>query len=346
VPVKPTKVGVPTAAGLVARLAFRQAKAAGIALPPLLKTAHLTLSQMRDRDQAIGVRAQIEFLNLVASAVGDDLLGFHLAQTAELREVGLFYYVLASSDTLADVLRRGARYSSIISDGVAQKLIDGREIGISMRYVGVSRHLDRHQIEFWVTTMLRMCRELTGVRLVPEHVSLVHTRSAGQAEFASFFECEVEFGASVDAITFPSALARLPVVKADPYLNRLLMRYCKEIAEQRSGSLASFRAGVENAIGVLLPHGRAKAGEVANRLGLSVRTFARRLEHEGLTFSRVLSGLRHDLARRHLADTGLSISQIAWLLGYQEVATFSRAFKRWAGQAPSAAATRLRPARE
>ena len=84
----------------------------------------------------------------------------------------------------------------------------------------------------------------------------------------------------------------------------------------------------------LLPHGKARASEIAKRLGLSQRTSARRLASEGVTFSEVLECLRADLARQYLGDQGLSVSRIAWLLGYQEISAFTHAFKRWTGQTP------------
>ena len=99
----------------------------------------------------------------------------------------------------------------------------------------------------------------------------------------------------------------------------------------------SFRSSVENAIVPLLPHGKARASEIARQLGVSQRTLARQLSQEGLTFSELLDNLRSDLANRHLADRDLAISQIAWLLGYQDVASFSHAFKRWTGKAPGKA---------
>jgi len=55
---------------------------------------------------------------------------------------------------------------------------------------------------------------------------------------------------------------------------------------------------------------------------------------EGVTFSEVLTSLRSNLAERYLADGSLSISQIAWLLGYQEVSAFTHAFKRRTGRTP------------
>ena len=75
------------------------------------------------------MRDQIKFLDLVAAALEDDFLGFHLAQTADLRQLGLLYYVLASSETLIDALQRAARYSSIVNEGISLKCIDGKSVG-------------------------------------------------------------------------------------------------------------------------------------------------------------------------------------------------------------------------
>jgi AraC-like DNA-binding protein len=103
----------------------------------------------------------------------------------------------------------------------------------------------------------------------------------------------------------------------------------------------SFRSTVENAIVPLLPHGKARANEIARRLGVSQRTFARRLSLEGLNFSNVLERLKIDLAERYLHDDGLSVSQIAWLLGYKEVSALTHAFKRWTGKTPRQARSRM-----
>jgi AraC-like DNA-binding protein len=117
------------------------------------------------------------------------------------------------------------------------------------------------------------------------------------------------------------------------YLNALLTRYCDEALAHRRDGLVPLRLEVENAIAPLLPHGKARAHEIARRLGLSHRTLARRLAGEGLSFSQILDELKVDLATRYLAE-GLSVSRIAWLLGYREVSAFTHAFKRWTGKSP------------
>ena len=331
---------LPSAAGIMGRLAYARVKAAGLAPEPLLRASNLTVQQMEDPRIRLRVRDQIKFLNLVADVVNDEFLGFHLAQLPDLRQVGLYYYVVASSGTLIEALQRGTRYTAIVNEGISQKCVDGRDVRIVLDYVGVSRHLDRHQIEFWMTALVRVCRQLTGLRLVPAHVGFTHIRERRCPEFAEYFGDDIEFGAAVDEVVYPKKVRNLPVVTADPYLNNMLVKYCEE-ALACGRSQGSFRSSVENTIVPLLPHGKVRAGEIARRLGVSQRTFARRLAQEGLTFTGLLESLRFDLANRYLAEEGLPISELAWLLGYQEVGAFSHAFKRWTGKTPREARSRI-----
>jgi AraC-like DNA-binding protein len=233
---------------------------------------------------------------------------------------------------MIDALKRAERYSSIINEGVLPKCIDRKSVGISFHYVGVSRHLDRHQVEFWMVAFVRTCRQLTGLRLLPSCVRMIHHR-AQNTEFAEYLGDNIEFGATADEIIFSDSIRQSPIVSADPYLNNVLIGYCEDAISHRKNR-GSFQSNVENAIVPLLPHGKARAGEIAHHLRLSPRTFARRLSLEGLTFSELLEGLRSDLANRYLADRDLAISEIAWLLGYREVSSFSHAFKRWTGKTP------------
>jgi AraC-like DNA-binding protein len=73
---------------------------------------------------------------------------------------------------------------------------------------------------------------------------------------------------------------------------------------------------------------------VSRRLGISSRSLSRKLREEKTTFAGVLDELRAALAKRHLADRDLLISEVAWLLGYREVSSFTHAFRRWTGVTP------------
>jgi AraC-like DNA-binding protein len=91
---------------------------------------------------------------------------------------------------------------------------------------------------------------------------------------------------------------------------------------------------VENIVSPLLPHGQGRANLVAQRLGMSERTLERRLVDEGVNFSKVLQDLKATLAIRYLAEDDMPISRIAWLLGFEEVSSFSHACRRWTGKSP------------
>lgn len=325
---------LPNATGTLTRLAYAHAKAKGIDPRPLLKQSNLTLHQIRNTNLRLSVFDQIRFLNLVANALDDDLLGFHLAQNPDLRQFGFLYYVSASSDLLGDALHQLARYTSIANEGVSLRYFGGKDTGLTFRYVGVSRHLDRHQIEFFVAALVRLCRQLTSSRLIPKRLKLVHRRDGKYPELTDFFGNEIEFGAAIDEVSFTGTSKDLPIVSADHHLNRLLTEYCEEALSRRPTRRSPFRSSVENAIVPLLPHGKARVDEIARRLGVSQRTLARRLSSERMNFSSVLENLKIDLADRYLADQDLSISQVAWLLGYQEVSSFTHAFKRWTHKTP------------
>ena len=326
----------PSAIGVATRLACSRAVQEGVKVELLLREAGLTRQQIDDPGVRLDVQNQIRFLELVATAVKDDLLGFHLALKVDLRKMGALYYAQASSDTLEEALQRGVRYSSIVNEGLALSFQGGGAVEINFEYVGVARHSDRHQIEFSMVTLVRTCRQLTKRHLPASRVSFTHRRSDDISEFKTFFGCDVTFGAPVDRVVFSKSSREIPLVDSDPYLNEVLIKYCDQAIADRSAKRSSFRLGVENAIALLLPHGKAQAGEIARKLGVSRRTLARRLASEGLTFTGIMQSLKSDLAKRHLKDQTLSVSEIAWLLGYQDVSAFTHAFKRWTGRAPTA----------
>jgi AraC-like DNA-binding protein len=325
----------PTAGGGIARLAMARATAAGVEPEPLLRAADLSPTEVEDRDARLSVQSQVTLLNLVADALPDEALGFHLGERFELREIGLLYYVLASSASLGEALARTERYSTVTNEGIKVLCRQADDLCVRVSYVGVPRHADRHQMEFWVTAFVRVCRRLTDTSLRPVRISLAHPRCGSSGELDTFFGCKVVFGAESDEIAFARGASQLPLVGADPYLSELLVRNCEEILAGRPTPVTLMQARVENAIAPLLPHGRAHMTEIAQTLGMSRRTLARRLAAEGVSFTGILEEMRKDLALRYLEDANLSISQIAWFVGFQEVSAFTSAFKRWTGTTPT-----------
>ena len=326
---------IPSATGGVARLACARLDELDKDPSVILSKVGLTPEEARDPASRMEAQTQIKLLELAAEEVHDEWLGFHLARSFDLREIGLVYYVMASSGNLADALRNAERYSKINNEGVRLRfsMQEGSAV-IALDYVNVDRHIDRQQVEFWLVTLLRICRHVTNGRLSPLRLKTRHFRNGVSAEFRAFFGVDIEFGANADEIWFPRPVALLSVVGRDERLNELLRRYAEEALARKPRERVTVRTKTEDVLSKLLPHGRASASEVARNLAMSSRTLSRKLGEEGTSFAEVLDQLRAALAKRYLHDETLPISEIAWLLGYREVSSLTHAFQRWTGMTP------------
>ena len=238
---------IPSATGGIARLACARMREAGKGTAAVLSGAGLRAEQVDDPTVRLEVRTQIKVLELAAQELQDDFLGFHLARSFDLREIGLLYYVMESSGLLADALRNAERYSRINNEGVRLHFRSDRATVIALDYLNVDRRSDRHQIEFWLTALVRICRQLTDNRLAPRRLAVRHFRDNSPAEYKLFLASDVEFGAEADEIVFSEQVASLPIVGADTYLNKLLRQYADEALAHQPHERGSVRVDVERA---------------------------------------------------------------------------------------------------
>src|SRR6516162_8743793 len=109
---------IPSATGGIARLACARLREFGKDAGAFFSQARATTEKAYDDTIRLEVPKQIRILDLAAEELGDELLGFHLGRDFDLREIGLVYYVIASSEQLADAIRHAERYSGIINEGV------------------------------------------------------------------------------------------------------------------------------------------------------------------------------------------------------------------------------------
>ena len=109
---------VPTAQGGLSRLVIAHLESAGVPVAPLLERVGLMPELIAEPEERLSVRSQITLLDQAAIALKDDCLGFTLARDFDLRKIGLLYYVMASSQTLGDALKRAARYSKVTNEAL------------------------------------------------------------------------------------------------------------------------------------------------------------------------------------------------------------------------------------
>lgn len=178
-------------------------------------------------------------------------------------------------------------------------------------------------------------RHFTGEKLATA-VHVTHERPAHADAYARVLGAPTVFGADWNAIRLnESSMARA----FDPP-NRYVFGVLSERANALLSRLArdkTFKAQVEGLLLPLLHKGDANIAEAARALGMSRQTLHRKLKAEGLTFEAVLDGLRHKMALNYLAGKKVSVSDVAYLVGFSEPSSFSRAFKRWTGRSPRSA---------
>ena len=148
------------------------------------------------------------------------------------------------------------------------------------------------------------------------------------------FRCEIRWGQGWSGIAVAAVRADEPLRAADLAALALAEAMCeRELQQSTAGSVAAevMRVILET------PSGLPPLATVARRLHLTPRTLHRRLVAEGTSFRRLVDELRRDLAVEHLRSGRMTLQEIAFAVGYTDMANFRRAFRRWEGVPPSAA---------
>jgi AraC-like DNA-binding protein len=126
------------------------------------------------------------------------------------------------------------------------------------------------------------------------------------------------------------------VARTTRYAFGVLSERAKALLESLEKATTT-RGKTENLLIPILHQGEPSADTIANELGLSRPTFYRRLKAEGTTFAKLLDELRHNMALHYLDGKKVSVNETAYLVGFSDPSSFSRAFKRWTGKSPRAA---------
>ena len=286
-------------------------------------------------------------LRLVDGAVaqtGDDNLGLHLAEHADLSSGDVHFYAMLASRTLGDAYARLCRYQRLIRDTsrIELETSAGRAM---LRHV-MAGHLaaPRHSAEFLLAVWVRAGRLITGIEWTPLDVHFMHAAPVNVRDHAEFFRSRIHFGMPDNALILPASLMDTPCVRADESLIAVLDRYATDRIEAEPVS-DGIVDRVRSTLADELKGGEPTATQLAARLKMSVRTLSRSLAAAGTSYRQVLEGLRRELSLRHLAGNRFSISEIAFLLGFVELSSFHRAFKRWTGETPVAFRRRSRQSR-
>jgi len=313
---------------------LRALAARGIDVAPLAARAGIDPA-------ALGPDARVprEALNrlwaLAVEATGDPAFGLEASRfTTQTTFHALGYAVLASL-TLKEALERMIRYRRLIGEVLNLRLVDA---GDRYRFeIDVSAHpgVPFQAVDAIAATWVRQARLLHGARPCnPLLVSFARPAPADLHPYRKTFRAPLQFDAAVNALEFARADLedRLPAGNAELARgnDEVLVRYLARAEQSRVASR------VRQALLEALPDGAPSKPAIARRLGLSPRSLQRQLADEGTSFTALLTEARVGLARNYVDEGRLSVTEIAFVLGFADTSTFSRAFKRWSGQSPRA----------
>jgi AraC-like DNA-binding protein len=260
-------------------------------------------------------------------------LGLKAARRIILGDVGAIDYVVSSATTVRSAIEQTSRYARLINDVLDVKLEEEGSIALVRLENRVA--LPRAAADFQVGAFFRNhVSAWLGSRLGELTVWFTHDCPADLGEYERTFDpAQVRFSASVLAFAFDRRILEQPLPKADPNLQAMLVPY----ADQMLSALPpahDVTANVRSLVGLQLAEGGPDVGKVAARLGMSLRTLARRLEDEGTTFRELVDDVRQQLALELVSRRAATFSEISDQLGFSQVAAFHRAFRRWTGQTP------------
>jgi AraC-like DNA-binding protein len=247
----------------------------------------------------------------------------------------LLDYLFCTSPTLLAAHQRLAKYVRIFVDStwhnvtVAGMLVKIRRFRrIDAGVVG------RQYREFIIAATVRRGRDSTGIPWIPRRVVFGHPAHEARQELDDFFGTRVEYDLPADEVWIDRKTAALPLRSSDSRLSAVLIRYADSLLGKipdRTGFVAMAR----RAIAGELAAGSVAVAKGAARLGMSARTFQRRLASHRTSHHRLLDETRYDLASAYLCDHSISITQLTFMLDFADVSAFTRAFKRWSGMTPS-----------
>lgn len=315
------------------------ARAAGLTLSDdgrLLSGADLVYRFERTPQKTITDNEHFDALERIRSHFGDDLaLMRAYSDMIELDDLGVLGLAVKTAPDLRSVLSVIERFFALMTDTVVYRF-DSTGDPASLSIVAqTGRHAALpFRNECALLGFSKKIRMLTGSEIALDHISFAHKCTGDPARYADHFGCDVLFQQTRDAVWLSAEALDLPVLRGDKGVSNFLIAHL----EQELSSLDStnpLMAELMRHVSGALQHGLPQAADIARAMGMSERTFYRRLSDEGLTYREVLQQAQSELARELLSSSNRSIAEIAFLTGFSEQSAFSRAFKRWAGLAPA-----------
>jgi AraC-like DNA-binding protein len=311
----------------------------GVDLEVLAHEAGIAPQQLSAPDGALRTADYFALFRALERQAGGDV-GLRLGARAD--ELTLAGRAALCSATLGEGLARLARYKRLTCPEEITIAVVHDEGRVRLEWLLADEDPPAPLVDTVFAGIVELARHGTRTRLVPVRMELARER-AHAAALRRHFGCEIVFNAPIDQLVFPASSLVLPLLTAD---TRLLATIDPKLdaALGLKGRARSLIDQVRVAVCHRMTGERPSVARIAKDLATSPRTLQRRLQEDGTSYQQVLDDVRLRTARRLLSRTRLRAEEIAFLLGFDEFNSFTRAFRTWEGVSPNDWRAR-RPAR-
>jgi AraC-like DNA-binding protein len=326
----------PTLLASAARILWRLLERHGVPPEHVFRDVGLDPEAIRDSRARYADTKTRAAWRLAAQLIDNPCFGLLAAEVWRPTDFHALGYAFLASRTLQTAIERIVRYNTVVDSVVRFEMtLDADHLRLTYQITDPEITEVSALQDGRLAVVFGLCREAHGPSFSPAEISLTHAAPSCRGDYYGLFRCPVQFDAPQPEFVLTRAQAETPLPAASRELavanDAILADYLRTLDR---GDVVS---RVKTAIIEQLPSGTPSAETVAKDLYLSARTLNRRLAEAGTSFSATLETVRRELAEQYIADPTRSLSEISFLLGFSEQSAFSRAFRRWTGQPPSAA---------
>ncbi len=300
---------------------------------PLFKQCGLDPNKLGDGAARYDTLSMAKLWALAAEHTGDEDIGIAAGKCWSCTTFHALGFAWLASSSLLDGLQRLERYSQLVNNSLIVKLErQGAQYRFSLATTADPAQKNHIGVDAGISALIKMCRMLIGDHFSPLAMELVRQhRSPEQLE--AYAGISARYGQPENALFFNAAAAEGELVTGNANLvdanEHVALEYLARL--NRNDVVSSVKAKIVE----LLPSGRATEESVAGQLHLNPRTMQRRLGQEGINFKQILNDTRREIAHNYIRNSSISLTEIAYLLGFADQANFTRAFRRWTGSPPS-----------
>jgi len=312
---------------------FEHLARAGLDVDAILRRANLARSRFNVA-RPEGTTAEFFALwRAVEERITDRSIGFRLGVDAFTDTQNVVTLAALHSVTLGEGLQKLARYKRVVCPEKVSIEVKQGEARLKFEWLLAKDDPPALLMDSIFAGVVHLAQQGTKLPVKPRRLEFARPR-ANKTILRRYFGCDLVFDAPYDVMVFDEAILALPMVNRNAQLLSILVPGL-ELALPKNDPARTLVDDVSDSISETMSGDRPTVSKVAKSLGMSMRTLQRRLGELGTTYQDVLDNVRHQSARRLLRRTDLSMEEVAFLLGFEEVNSLMRAFQIWEGTTPA-----------